>query len=180
MYKAGTWHSHSIKCAARHLGFLSLPELDQVQNCIICAWQQQHVDLNCCLCPPRHPNHVIFQMVWVVYFHIRIPGLHQARFIRPLKRVSLSMFLPQWTLMPGTCLRCIKYLGRAIVDHPRAACHAEPNKVLFHSYDVSRNSYRSDIKKGSPMPRWSRHMKFVNCCDIQVSSYLCSIRDNCF
>jgi hypothetical protein len=94
-----------------------------------------------------------FKMFWVVYFHIQIPGLHQARFIRPLKRVSLSVFLPQWTLMPGTCLRCIKYLGREIVD--RAACYAEPNKVLFHSYDVSRNSYRSDIDKGSPMPCWS-------------------------
>jgi hypothetical protein len=55
MYKAGTWHSHSIKCAARHLGFLSLPELDQVQNCIICGWQQQHVDLNCVYAHPGIP-----------------------------------------------------------------------------------------------------------------------------
>ncbi len=132
---------------------------------------------------PGIPIMWYFKMVWVVYFHIQIPGLHQARFIRPLKRVSLSMFLPQWTLMLGACLRCIKYLGRAIVDHPRAACHAEPNKVLFHSYDVSRNSYRSDIKKGSPMPRWSS----TSVCLHEIwellwhsGQLLCSIWDNCF
>jgi hypothetical protein len=69
--------------------------------------------------------------------------------------------------MPGTCLRRIKYFGRAIVDHPRAACHAKPNKVLFHSYDVSKiltglTSKREVQCLADPAPL-SVYMKFGNC-----------------
>ncbi len=159
MYKAGTWHSHSIKCAARHLGFLSLPELDQVQNCIICAWQQQHADLNCCLCPPRHPNHVIFQDGLGCLFPHSDPRTPSGKIYQALEE-GLTIYV--WGVLNIWGEQLLFILEQHVMQNPIKFCFTH---MMFLEI-LTGLTLKTEVQCLADTALLSVHMKFGNCCDI--------------
>jgi hypothetical protein len=182
MYKAGTWHSHSIKCAARHLGFLI-------------AWtgpgpKLYHLCMAAATCGPEllsMPTQASQSCDISRWSGLSTSTFRSHDFIRqdlsgPWRGFHYLCFSLNEPSCQGLVWGVLNIWGEQLLIILEQ--HVMQNEIKF----CFTHMMFLEILTGLASKRevqWhpallSVYMKFGNCCDIQVSSYLCSIWDNCF